>query len=58
MHARELGREVEDLLVGEGANFGCRVDVEAGHEALRVLGPDAVERFEGTLERVLVWREV
>ena len=51
MHLREFGVEVEDLFVVEGADFGHRVKVKAGHETRGDEGADAVECFEGALER-------
>lgn len=48
-HIRQLGGEVEDLFVGEAADTGGVVDVEFGHQALGVLGADAVEGPEGAL---------
>lgn len=48
-HVGEGGGDVEDLLVGELADFAGWVDVEAGEEAGRGVVADAEEGFEGFL---------
>lgn len=48
-HGRQLRVEVEDLLCAQLAQFTRRMDVEAGHEPRRDMGPDAVEEFQGAL---------
>lgn len=49
LHVGKGGGDVEDLLVGELADFAGGVDVEAGEEAGGGVVADAEEGFEGFL---------
>lgn len=49
LHFGKRGGDIEDLLVGELADFACRVDMEAGEEARGGVVADAEEGFEGFL---------
>lgn len=51
LHVCEVGGELEDSRGLEGSDFGPRVDVVAGHDALAHLGADAVEGLERALRR-------
>jgi len=49
LHIGERGRDVQDLLVGQLADFARRVDVETREEARGGVVADAEEGFEGFL---------
>lgn len=49
LHFRQRRCEFEHLLVGELADLGRRVDIEAGHEPGGVLRTNAEEGLEGLL---------
>jgi len=49
LHLGKRGRDVQDLLVGQLADFACRVDVEAGEKARGGVVANSEEGFEGLL---------